>query len=200
MESKKLLQKIENTKRANLILLRKYAKDYLEMVWEELCEEQMASTTSLTDMEHNTVFHEAIWYASTEILPSLEIQVVIDDNWKLHISSGTAGFVGFPNEPKGLKLPIRCWIHTHPFGLAYFSSVDWRTISIWGTQMETAYVLGDRQYGHWVKHNPEELSIYTYDEWTDKDWKRVSEHWDTNMRIQVKDEDRHLPEPTGDVE
>ena len=131
MESKKFLSRIENTKRAHLILLRKHARQYLEMVWDELCEEQMASTTSLTDMEHNTTFHEAIWYASTKILTGLEIQVVIDDNWNVHISSGTAGFVGFPSEPKGLKLPIRCWIHTHPFGAAYFSSVDWRTISIW---------------------------------------------------------------------
>ena len=190
MESKRLLNKIENTKRAHLILLRKHVREYLEMVWDELCEEQMASTTNLTDMEHNTTFHDAIWYASTKILTGLEIQVVIDDNWNVHISSGTAGFVGFPSEPKGLKLPIRCWIHTHPFGSAYFSSVDWRTISIWGSQMESAYVLGNREYGHWVKHNPNELSIYYLNTLTGEE----------RMIIQQKEQGRNIPEPTGDVE
>ena len=86
-KSQNLLLRIENTKKGHLINLRLLAKEYIQLVWDELCEEQMASTTSLTDMEHNTVFHEAIWYASTNILPGLEIQVVIDDNWKLHIRS-----------------------------------------------------------------------------------------------------------------
>ena len=55
MESKKFLSRIENTKRAHLILLRKHARQYLEMVWDELCEEQMASTTSLTTTWNTTL-------------------------------------------------------------------------------------------------------------------------------------------------
>ncbi len=184
MDINRLLLKIKNTKRAHLILLRKYAKEYIQKVWDELCEEQLSSCTSLNDMEHGLEFLDAIWKASTEILPSLEVQVVIDDNWKLHISSGSAGFVGFPSEPKGLKLPIRCWIHTHPFGAAYFSHVDWRTVSIWGQHMKCAYVLGGGlHYGFWEQKNPNELTIY-YDD-TDK------------CRVQVKSEGLALPEPTG---
>lgn len=193
-KSQNLLLRIENTKKGHLINLRLLAKEYIQLVWDELCEEQMASTTSLTDMEHNTVFHEAIWYASTNILPGLEIQVVIDDNWKLHISSGTAGFVGFPSEPAGLKIPIRCWIHTHPFGMAYFSSVDWRTISIWGSLMDTAYVLGNRQYGYWVKDKPDELSIHTLPH---NQFMGENSLGEESIRIQLKEDGRDLPEPTG---
>ena len=185
MDAKRLLLKINNTKRAHMILLRKFVNEYIEAKWEELCEHQLSSCTSLDDMEHNQDFLDAIWKASTEILPNLEVQVVIDDNWKLHISSGSAGFVGFPSEPKGLKLPIRCWIHTHPFGSAYFSSVDWRTVSIWGQHMKCAYVLGGGfHYGFWEQKNPNELTIY-YDD-TDE------------CRIQVKSEGLTLPEPTGE--
>ena len=43
-------------------------------------------------------------------------------------------------------LPIKCWIHTHPFGEAYFSSTDWGTINTWKTVMEYAVVLGNLQY------------------------------------------------------
>ena len=164
--SKELWKQIRNRKRAHTILLRKDARKYIRMVWEELCDEQLSSTTSLDDIEHHVDFHAAIWEASTEILPGLEVQVVIDDNWKLYISTGTPGFVGFPKEPKGLKLPIRCWIHTHPFGRAYFSGIDWNTVSIWGSQMKCAYVLGGGQhYGFWDARNPNELTIYHDDEY-----------------------------------
>jgi|11_taG_2_1085331.scaffolds.fasta_scaffold03414_11 hypothetical protein len=164
LTAKEISLVIENTKKEHLLLLRKYAKDYIQMVWKELCEKQLSSCTSLNDMEHHLYFHSAIWEASTVILPNLEVQVVIDDNWKLHISSGTAGFVGFPSEPKGLKLPIRCWIHTHPFGRAYFSGIDWKTVSVWGSQMKCAYVLGGGQhYGFWDQSAPQELSIYHND-------------------------------------
>ena len=76
-------------------------------------------------------FLEEIWKASTEILPHLEVQVVIDDNNKLFISSGSPSYVDFQINPVGMKLPIKCWIHTHPFGQAYWSGIDWRTIDTW---------------------------------------------------------------------
>ena len=38
----------------------------------------------------------------------LEVQVVIDDNDNCFVSSG------FMQQPTGMKLPIKCWIHTHP--------------------------------------------------------------------------------------
>lgn len=102
-----------------------------------------------------------IWKASTEILPKLEVQVVIDNNDRLHISSGTAGFVDFKVDPVGMKLPIKCWIHTHPFGSAYFSGTDISTVSIWEPMMESAIVLGgESHYGHWSNRSPKQLVIY----------------------------------------
>jgi hypothetical protein len=106
-------------------------------------------------------FLSEIWKASTEILPKLEVQVVIDNNDRLHISSGTAGYVDFQVDPVGMKLPIKCWIHTHPFGSAYFSGTDISTVSIWEPMMNSAIVLGgDAHYGHWTNRNPKQLVIY----------------------------------------
>jgi hypothetical protein len=107
-------------------------------------------------------FLSEIWKASTEILPKLEVQVVIDDNDRLHISSGTAGYVDFKVDPVGMKLPIKCWIHTHPFGSAYFSGTDISTVSIWEPMMKSAIVVGGKaHYGHWTKHMPKQLVIYS---------------------------------------
>jgi len=94
-------------------------------------------------------FLSEIWKSSTEILPKLEVQVVIDGNDRLHISSGTAGYVDFKVDPVGMKLPIKCWIHTHPFGSAYFSGTDWNTINTWRIYMERAEVLGNMEWGVW---------------------------------------------------
>tara|TARA_R100000995_G_C3482206_1_gene124630 strand:+ start:1916 stop:2440 length:525 start_codon:yes stop_codon:yes gene_type:complete len=108
-----------------------------------------------------TNFHDAIWFASTKILKGLEVQVVIDANDALHVSSGTSGYVDFKIDPVGMKLPIKCWIHTHPFGSAYFSGTDIRTVSIWEPLMKTAYVLGGRgHYGSWENTKPKQLMIF----------------------------------------
>lgn len=107
-------------------------------------------------------FLSEIWKASTEILPELEVQVVIDDNDRLHISSGTAGYVDFKVDPVGMKLPIKCWIHTHPFGSAYFSGTDISTVSIWEPMMKSAIVVGGKaHYGHWSNRSPKQLVIYS---------------------------------------
>ena len=106
-------------------------------------------------------FHLSIWNASTIILNGLEVQVVVDGDDKLHISYGTAGFVSFLENPVGLKLPVKCWIHTHPFGAAYFSGTDWNTVSIWKPLMQSAYVLGGPEhFGHWEQDTPNELCIH----------------------------------------
>jgi hypothetical protein len=113
--------------------------------------------------QDNLDFHAAIWYASTEILPALEIQVVIDSDNKCHVSTGSSGYVDFTINPVGMKVPIRCWIHTHPFGSAYFSGTDWRTVNTWQPLMHTAYVLGasEGHYGYWTNKKPFELEIIT---------------------------------------
>ena len=104
---------------------------------------------------------EYIWHASTEILPKLEVQVIIDSNDAIFISTGSAGYVDFKIDPVGMKLPIKCWIHTHPFGRAYFSGTDIRTVSVWEPLMKEAYVLGgEGHYGYWSQETPNELQIY----------------------------------------
>lgn len=113
-------------------------------------------------------FFDSIWYASTKILPHLEVQVVIDSNNKAFVSTGSPGYVDFltidPTSLKGMKLPITNWIHTHPFGAAYFSNTDWRTVNTWEPLMQNAIVLGgDMQRGHygvWQRNKPNSLSIY----------------------------------------
>jgi len=106
-------------------------------------------------------FFEEIWIASTEILPALEVQVVIDGNNNCHVTTGSSGYVEFGMKPPiGMKLPIKCWIHTHPFGSAYFSGIDWKTVNTWENLMQEAYVLGGvEHYGYWTNEKPNLLMI-----------------------------------------
>ena len=109
-------------------------------------------------------FFSAIWHASTEILPGLEVQVVIDGKNNCYVTTGSPGYVEFGMQPPiGMSLPIKCWIHTHPFGSAYFSGVDIKTVSQWQPLMKEAFVLGGWEYdhyGHWQQSNPKQLEIY----------------------------------------
>jgi len=152
---------------SHLILLgekREEAEQYVQKVYDVIAFEAATNFPRFEDVldiaQHNVDFHAAIWYASTEILPKLEVQVVIDSNNKCHVSTGSAGFVSFTTNPVGLKLPVRCWIHTHPFASAYFSGTDWATVNTWEPLMETAYVLGGAgHYGFWEQSKPYELEI-----------------------------------------
>ena len=84
-----------------------------------------------------------------------EVQVVIDGKMNIYISAGDPGFVWFKEPPTGMTLPIECWIHTHPFGQAYFSGTDWNTIKTWEPIMNYAIVLGDNQSMEWRKGEPQ---------------------------------------------
>ena len=111
-------------------------------------------------------FFNAIWHASTEILPALEVQVVIDGKNDCYVTTGSSGYVEFGMKPPvGMSLPIKCWIHTHPFGAAYFSGVDWGTVNVWKSLMQEAYVLGGvEHYGYWHNSQPDLLMIRYLDE------------------------------------
>mgnify|MGYP003629186931 FL=1 len=95
-------------------------------------------------------FLSMIWHKSqTSFDLPREIQVIVDSNNKLFMNVGTPSFVSFSNQEsslKGMKLPIKCWIHTHPFGEAFFSHTDWTTLDTWKPMMESAIVLGNNQY------------------------------------------------------
>jgi len=109
-------------------------------------------------------FHDVIWEMSlTAFDIPREVQVVIDGKMNLHISAGDPGFVWFETPPIGMSLPIECWIHTHPFGKAYFSMTDWNTIRTWEPIMHCAIVLGDREYMIWAKGMCQTLFFATVD-------------------------------------
>tara|TARA_Y100000004_G_scaffold185498_1_gene235775 strand:+ start:807 stop:1328 length:522 start_codon:yes stop_codon:yes gene_type:complete len=133
---------------------RKRAELHIEEAWD--CEEDVEALG----------FFEAIWHDSTVILPALEVQVVIDGDNNCHTTTGSSGYVEFGMKPPiGMTLPIKCWIHTHPFGSAYFSGVDWKTVNTWNGLMHEAYVLGGvEHYGYWNNTEPNLLTIRYVDE------------------------------------
>ena len=125
-----------------LIVINGNWKEEIEMMWDE-------------DNGYNTRddnFLDMIWEMSlTAFDIPREVQVVVDNNNKLYISVGTPGFVWFETPPLGLKLPLKCWIHAHPFGKAYFSGTDWRTIRTWEPVLNEAIVLGGSEWMIWFK-------------------------------------------------
>jgi len=103
-------------------------------------------------------FHESIWQASVELLEGKEVSVIVDRDNKLFISKGTSSFVDYKDENvAGMKIPLRCWIHTHPFGSAYFSGTDWNTINAQAPILESAIVLGNMERMKWWKNNGKEF-------------------------------------------
>lgn len=143
---------------------------HVENVWYNLLEDAFRNSLAnkiedVEFLEHNTDIMKALWYASTEILPHLEMQYAIDSNNNIFVSTGSAGFVDFTinpvNEERKLKLPVKCWVHTHPFGSAYFSGTDISTVSTWKAVMNCAYVLGgEDHYGFWEQDKPTQLEIW----------------------------------------
>ena len=106
--------------------------------------------------ENENLFLGTIWEMSmTAFDTEREVQVVIDGNDNIYSSFGSPSFVEFTEAPIGMKLPIKCWIHTHPFGKAYFSGTDWRTIKTWEPVMEQAIVLGDNEKMVWNNFDKE---------------------------------------------
>lgn len=94
-------------------------------------------------------FLDLIWAVTHDVCNGNEIQVVIDSNDNLYCSEGNPGLVWFNQDDKsifGMKLPIKVWIHTHPFGKAFFSGTDWSTINTWRPMMNYAIVVGDDEY------------------------------------------------------
>ena len=112
--------------------------------WKEQIE-----TEYTKESDWNIWFHDKIWEMSlTAFDIAREVQVVIDANDKLFISVGSPGFVSFEGQEDqlpGMKLPLKEWIHTHPFGSAYFSGTDLKTIGMWERYLEKATVLGDKE-------------------------------------------------------
>jgi len=98
------------------------------------------------------VFLTSIWKTSIHELEEIEVMVIIDNKDDLYISSGTPSLVSFKDHEDELingnkmELPIKCCIHTHPSGKAYFSERDWMTINAWKSVMNSCIVLGNNEY------------------------------------------------------
>ena len=99
--------------------------------------------------DHVLHFYDVIWNMSlTAFDRPREVQVVIDSNDNLFISVGSGGLVTFGGQDEqtiGMKFPVKEWIHTHPFGKAYFSGTDLNTVFMYQRHMLKATVLGDKE-------------------------------------------------------
>lgn len=73
-------------------------------------------------------------------LLSREVSVLFDDDDKVWVDIGTSGMVR-PKPPIGSILPLKLWIHTHPYN-AYWSSTDLDTLAVYSPVLNEALVLG----------------------------------------------------------
>ena len=104
------------------------------------------------DKPRDRRFLDAIWNASTVILPGLEVSVIVDRKGKLFMNSGSPGYVDYGGvNVTGMSIPIRCWIHTHPFGYAFWSGTDNRTLRNWRPINQEAIVIGKGEHMIWEK-------------------------------------------------
>jgi len=121
-------------------------------------------------------FLDCIWEVSTEDLPGLEVSVVVDANNKLFIGKGTGSFVDYKSENvTGMMIPLKCWIHTHPFGAAYFSGTDWFTINTQRPILNSAIVLGNMERMKWYKNREGEEILCRMESTTMKELKGEEE-------------------------
>lgn len=105
------------------------------------------------DDPRNPRFLEAIWHASTVILPKLEVSIIVDRDGKLFMNRGSPGFVDYKGvNLKGMKIPLQSWIHTHPFGMAFWSGTDRNTLRNWKFMLEEATVLGNGERLTWIRN------------------------------------------------
>ena len=97
-------------------------------------------------------FLEEIWKQSTETLGGLEVSVIVDRDNNLFLNHGSPGFVDYEGvNLRGMRLPLRCWIHTYPFGYAFWSGTDNRTLRNWRPALHSAIVLGKGEHLKWEK-------------------------------------------------
>ena len=98
----------------------------------------------------------------------------------VHASAVKAAGMRYLNEGdklEGMKLPLKCWIHTHPFGRAYFSGTDKKTIDIWRPRLRSAIVLGLHEHQTWFR-NSNDVIHYQYKVTTKKKYVPYTEGFD----------------------
>jgi len=149
MENKIIKNKEKETKNELEINWKQYIRDVFNDMGDGI---QFLYPNNSTE-----AFLTSIWKTSVEVLDGIEVMVVVDNKDDLYISSGTPSLVSFKDHEDELitgskmQLPIKCCIHTHPSGRAYFSERDWETIKAWQSVMNSCIVLGNNQY---LAYNP----------------------------------------------
>mgnify|MGYP003649554180 CR=1 FL=1 len=145
-----LIAKARNTPIDEVIVLDKKWKKDIQKIFTLFRKVETLDNSFINPSRDAEDFLSVIWHKSqTSFDLPREIQVIIDSNDKLFMNVGTPSFVSFSNQEsslKGMKLPIKCWIHTHPFGQAFFSHTDWTTLDTWKPMMHSAVVLGNNEY------------------------------------------------------
>lgn len=74
-------------------------------------------------------------------LAGREVSILIDADGEIFVDWGGPGLVPL-SPPTGAKIPFRLWVHTHPFGNAYWSATDQRSLAGSPLILQHAWVLG----------------------------------------------------------
>jgi len=117
--------------------------------WDKLTE-KCAGAPPLSNPDNEVEgFLTKIWEESRAASgTALDLQVAIDSEGGLHISTGTPGIMPIMEQHAlaGESVTIDCWIHTMPLVKAYFTEMTWQTIRTWGSSLNSVIALGGSQY------------------------------------------------------
>jgi|TARA_B100001540_G_scaffold310578_1_gene328569 hypothetical protein len=85
---------------------------------------------------------EGHWQSVWNLADSLkrEVSILFDAQGLIWVDIGTIGMVHV-SPPIGSELPLRLWVHTHPWN-AYWSETDCRALAGFAGALEEALVLG----------------------------------------------------------
>ena len=118
-------------------------------------EEAIVDAIASGDLHHNVILEILAYHAQQADWPSLwrvadslkrEVSVLFASQDLIWVDIGTRGQV-IMSPPIGCKLPLRLWIHTHPWD-AYWSATDRRTLAAASRILDEALVLG---HDHFIR-------------------------------------------------
>ena len=112
---------------------------------------------------------ESVWNIADGL--KREISVLFDNQGWVWVDVGTPGMVQL-SPPLGSQLPLRLWVHTHPWD-AYWSATDKRTLGTVSGILDRALVLGHNHLMRTVYRN--EVPVHERDQRLDTDG--VLMHW-----------------------
>ena len=98
---------------------------------------------------------EGHWHRVWHLADALkrEVSILFDAQGWIWVDIGTIGMVHV-SPPIGSELPLRLWVHTHPWS-AYWSDTDRRTLAGFSGALEEALVLGHDHLVRSIGRDPE---------------------------------------------